>query len=175
MLGPSPILFTTYSLHTTFSSSSIHVYISLCYCFWFFSPCCTLIHCTNFSRCVGNFYTFGVFWSHLNQEHKVQLLHQHLCLVHFLVFLDHFFFHHGCFFGIARVVICNSWVRVASTSKISLWLNLKISYFTFHCYKSWMKLKNEWFSLWVLWCCSNSWTTYIIPLSKIYILSWTHP
>jgi hypothetical protein len=35
-------------------------------------------------------------------------------------------FHHGCFFGIVRVVISNSWLRV--TSKISLWLNLKISF-----------------------------------------------
>ncbi len=47
-------------------------------------------------------------------------------------------------------------------------------HFTLHCYKSWMNLKNKWCSLWALWS-SNSWITYIIPLSKICILSWTHP
>ncbi len=37
-------------------------------------------------------------------------------------------FHHDCFFGIARVMISNSWLRVASTSKISFGLNLKINF-----------------------------------------------
>lgn len=145
MLGPSHILFTTHLLHTTFSSSSLHVHFSLCSCFSLFFPCYIFIHCTNFSRCVGIFYTFGVSWSCLNQKHKVQLLHQHLWLVHFSFFSWSLIFHHGCFFGIARVVISNSWVRVASTSRISLWVNLKISflYLTFLFHVSLLQIMDE--------------------------------